>query len=54
MPRAYHRVIAQPHLVALAIEPSGEGSYCDAVREWIEQVTPPPATRGGTVLRLVR
>ena len=32
-------------LVALALEPSGEGPYVDAVREWIERVTPRPSTR---------
>ena len=39
-------------LVALALEPSGEGPYVDAVREWIERVTPRPSAR--PVLFLVR
>jgi len=53
VPRAYQRVIAQPNLVAFAIEPSGDQSYCEAVREWIERVSPAPSSRGGA-LRLVR
>lgn len=40
-----------PRLVAQAIEPSGEGEYVEAVREWIDQTRPstPPAA-----LRVVR
>ncbi len=29
---------AQPHLVRLAIEPTGEGPFVEAMREWIENV----------------
>jgi hypothetical protein len=32
-------------LMALALEPSGEGPYVEAVREWIELVTPRPVAR---------
>jgi hypothetical protein len=39
-------------LVTLALEPSGEGPYVDAVREWIERVTPRPSAR--PLLFLVR
>ena len=39
-------------LAELAIEPSGEGPYVDALREWIDQVTPP--RRVPPQLRLVR
>ncbi|MDB4975519.1 MAG: hypothetical protein JWN48_3860 [Myxococcaceae bacterium] len=39
-------------LVRTALEPSGSGSYVEAVREWIERVTPRPAQRAQ--LRLVR
>lgn len=28
-----------PRLVAQAIEPSGEGEYVEAIREWIDQTT---------------
>jgi hypothetical protein len=38
-------------LVQSALEPSGAGPYVDAVREWIERVTPRPAQR--PELRLV-
>jgi hypothetical protein len=43
-------------LVALATEPSGAGPYVDAVREWIELVTPvaEPAEPPRPALRLVR
>jgi len=39
-------------LVSLALEPSGEGPYVEAVREWIERVTPRPS--GRPALFLVR
>jgi hypothetical protein len=51
---ALREVRARPSsLVAMAVDPSGEGHYVDAVREWIERVTPTsePARPG---LRLVR
>jgi hypothetical protein len=32
-------------LLSLAAEPSGEGPYVDALREWIERVTPRPSAR---------
>jgi hypothetical protein len=41
-----------PRLVALAIEPSGQGPYVDAVREWIDQTT--PSSVDPRPLRLVR
>jgi hypothetical protein len=41
-----------PRLVALAVEPSGEGPYVDAIREWIDQTT--PASTDARALRLVR
>ena len=41
-----------PRLVALAIEPSGEGPYVEAVREWIEQAT--PSRNEARALRSVR
>lgn len=40
-------------LIASAIEPSGEGAYVEAMRDWIEQVTP-PSPRVRPQLRLVR
>jgi hypothetical protein len=39
-------------LRSFAVEPTGEGPYVEAVREWIEQVTPRSATR--PALYLVR
>jgi hypothetical protein len=44
-------MLRAPRLVALAIEPSGEGPYVEAVQEWIEQITP---VIGGPGLHLVR
>ena len=44
-------MLRAPRLVTLAIAPSGEGPYVDAINEWIEQVTP---SSGGPALRLVR
>jgi hypothetical protein len=43
-----------PRLVAMAVEPSGEGPYAEAVREWIEQVTPATPLREPPLLRIVR
>jgi hypothetical protein len=34
--------LAQPRLVREAIEPTGEGPYVEAVREWIELVNLAP------------
>ena len=44
-------MLRAPRLVTLAIAPSGEGAYVDAINEWIEQVTP---SSSGPNLRLVR
>jgi hypothetical protein len=33
---------SQAHLVREAIEPSGEGPFADAMREWIEVVSSSP------------
>jgi hypothetical protein len=41
-------------LVAQAIEPEGEGPYVDALREWIERVTPAAEEPSRPALRLVR
>lgn len=41
-------------LVALAIEPGGEGPVVDALREWIEHVTPLAPEPVRPALRLVR
>lgn len=35
--------LAQPHLVREAIEPTGEGPFVEAMREWIEIVSLAPA-----------
>jgi hypothetical protein len=40
-----------PRLVAQAIEPSGEGEYVEAMREWIDQTT---QSNRPASLRLVR
>ena len=40
-----------PRRVAQAIEPSGEGDYVEAVRDWIDQATP---SGNPAPLRLVR
>lgn len=37
-------------LRAFAVEPTGEGPYVEAVREWIEQVTPRATTRAALYL----
>jgi hypothetical protein len=34
--------LAQPHLVREAIEPTGEGPFVEAMREWIENVNLAP------------
>lgn len=39
-------------LVALALEPTGDAAYADAVREWIDRVS--PRDRPRPVLHLVR
>lgn len=44
-------MLRAPRLVALAVAPSGEGPYVEAVHEWIEQITP---VVGGPGLHLVR
>jgi hypothetical protein len=41
-----------PALLTLALEPSGEGAYVEALREWIERVSPRTSTR--PALQLVR
>ena len=41
-----------PALLRSALEPSGTGPYVEAVREWIERVTPRAQQR--SPLRLVR
>ena len=41
-----------PRLVALAVEPTGEGPYVDAIREWIDQAT--PTSNDARMLHLVR
>lgn len=43
--------------LAFAVEPTGEGEFVDALREWIERVTPSaeePAAPARPTLRLVR
>jgi hypothetical protein len=42
---------ATAHLVPFAVEPSGDGPYVEALRDWIERCSPRPR---GPSLRLVR
>lgn len=42
---------AAARMVRMAVEPSGEGPYVEALREWIERVTPRPRI---PALQLVR
>ena len=44
-------MLRAPRLVTLAITPSGEGAYVDAIHEWIDQITP---VGGPPNLRIVR
>ncbi|MEY4510757.1 MAG: hypothetical protein RLZZ450_2879 [Pseudomonadota bacterium] len=41
-----------PGMRSFAVEPTGEGAYVEAVREWIERVTPRSSAR--PALYLVR
>jgi hypothetical protein len=50
MPIAQTRAGTQ-QMVALAIEPSGEGPYVEAMRDWIERLSVRPRAAS---LRLVR